>query len=428
MKIYNEKTKKIEEFKTKDNQVKMYVCGPTVYDHIHIGNARPLIFFDFVSRLLKKNGYNVMYVSNITDIDDKIINKAIKEHTTEEKIIERYKKEYFSILEKMNIKFDVQPCVTDYIDEIINFINKLINNGYAYEIEGSVYLEVHKIKKYGELSNLKFDCCFGKNDNFNKKDERDFALWKKTDVGLNWDSPWSKGRPGWHTECVVFINEILGKKITIHGGGIDLQFPHHENENAQSLALGNDLSDYWMHNGFVNINNEKMSKSIGNIINTKDFIEQHGVNVLKLLMYQVNYRQPIDINEKTIKDIKKLEQKIIMYYQKNGLTKTNFENSKALEIANNDFDSANLITYLYEILKDNTEKNKIEFSNIMELLNIQFNQKEEQIPEEIKNLINKRNEYKKNKQYEMADKIRKEIEEKGYLIKDTREGTICQKI
>ena len=428
MKIYNERTKKIEDFKSENNNIKMYVCGPTVYDDIHIGNARPLIFFDFVSTLLKKNGYNVMYVSNITDIDDKIINRALLEHNTEEKIIEKYKKEYLFLLEKMNIKFDVQPCVTEYIDEIINFINKLIETGYAYEKEGSVYLEVQKIKRYGELSNLKFDCCYNGSDEFDKKNERDFALWKKTTKGLNWDSPWSKGRPGWHTECVVFINEIFGKEITIHGGGIDLQFPHHENENAQSLALGNELSKYWMHNGFVNINNEKMSKSLGNMIKTKDFIQEYGVNVLKLLMYQVNYRQPIDINEKTINDIKKLEQKIISFYKNNGLKKTNYKNSKALEIANNDFDTANLITYLYEILKNNNEENIQEFSNIIELFNLELNDLEEEIPNEIKTLIKKRNQYKKNKDYISADQIRKEIEEKGYQIKDTREGTICQKI
>ncbi len=430
MRIYNEQTKQVEEFKPLvKNQVKMYVCGPTVYNHIHIGNARPIIFFDFVKRVFELNGYDVMYVSNITDVDDKIINQAKVDHTTEKELVKKNLEQFSEILNKLDVKYTKQPLVTQTMDQIIEFIKLLVNNNHAYVVDGDVYFDITSIDDYGMISNLKIednkqDTRIESNDK--KKNPNDFTLWKKTDDGIKWESPWSKGRPGWHTECVVMIRDILGDKIDIHGGGIDLQFPHHENENAQSLACGDHLANYWMHNGFININNEKMSKSIGNVMLAKAFINNYGQNVLRLVMFQSNYRQPININDEFINSCIRLNDKLNNYYQKVNTNAIDFNLGKIKKIVNNDFDTPNLITYLLQVIKTDEMDNQVIFNTIIYLLGLSFNKEElKEIPNEVLELLELRNKYKQEKDYQKADEVRDQINNLGYEIKDTREGSIC---
>jgi len=279
MKIYNSLTDKIEEFTPiEEGKVTMYVCGPTVYNYVHIGNMRPVITFDMVYKYLKYLGYDVTYASNFTDINPKITMAAKELSVTEREIADKFIKAYLDDLNSYNCsEIDARPRVIDHLDDIFNFINKLIEKDYAYVKDGDVYFRVSKIKDYGVLSNQDInDLLSGARVEIDEKKENslDFALWRKTDEGETFDSPWGKGIPGWHTECVVMINKLFGKKIDIHAGGVDLKFPHHENEIAQSIALNdNYIANYWMHNGHININDEKMSKSLGNFILAKDFIK-----------------------------------------------------------------------------------------------------------------------------------------------------------
>jgi cysteinyl-tRNA synthetase len=356
MKIYNEVTGKIEPFKTiNEKQVLMYVCGPTVYSDIHIGNARPIIFFDLVYRFLTSEGYDVKYVSNITDVDDKIINRATEQNISEEELVKINEKAFLSVLEKLNIKpFYRQPKVTEYMDGIIKFIEKLIELDFAYSINGDVYFRVEKIDDYGKISktilqNLNIGARI--ESNLIKESPYDFTLWKATTVGINWDSPWSKGRPGWHTECVVMIREILGETIDIHGGGMDIKFPNHENENAQNVACGNHLANYWMHNGFINVNDEKMSKSIGNVVSANDFILKYGANAVRLLMYQTNYRQPINLTDEFIEQNNKIVTKFEKIYDTINMVHSNVNvpsgyKDKVIELLSDDFGLGNVISYL----------------------------------------------------------------------------------
>lgn len=311
MKLYNSKTNKIEEFvPITPGKVDMYVCGPTVYNHPHIGNARPLIVFDTLRRLFEAQGYVVQFVSNYTDVDDKIINKANEEKIDEVVIAQRYIDAYEIVRNSLNVKApNVTPRVTENMDEIIAFIKRLIDEGYAYNIDGDVYFRVTKIKDYGQLSGQNVDDLqVGARieENNQKESPLDFALWKATDMGIKWHTPWGDGRPGWHTECVVMINKVFGKDtIDIHGGGMDLKFPHHENELAQSKAICHSpLANYWLHNGMLNFDGEKMSKSLGNVVWAKDFIESLGSNVVRWLMLSAHYRSPLNISDETIETAK----------------------------------------------------------------------------------------------------------------------------
>ena len=269
IRLYNTKTLQIEEFKPiHEGHVDMYVCGPTVYNYAHIGNARPMIVFDVLKRLFEAEGYSVTYVSNFTDVDDKIIKKAAEENTTEAVIAQRYIDAYQEVRTLLNTELpDITPRVTETMDKIIDFIDKLVKNGHAYEANGDVYFSVESVPTYGEISHQHLDQLEAGariETNDQKKNPYDFALWKKTDMGIKWNSPWGEGRPGWHTECVVMINDNIGDCIDIHGGGMDLKFPHHENEAAQQEAMhGNTLANYWVHNAMVNIDGQKMSKSLG---------------------------------------------------------------------------------------------------------------------------------------------------------------------
>jgi len=307
MKIFNTLSNQIETFTPiEEGKVKMYVCGPTVYNHAHIGNARPIVIFDTFRRLLEAQGYKVSYVSNFTDVDDKIIAGAKAEGMKETEFTKKYIEAYLKVREDLHtLKLTSTPKVTETMDAIIAFIQQMIDDGYAYIIDGDVYFSVGKIPDYGKLSKQKLeDLQVGAriDENDKKADPLDFVLWKKTDEGIQWDAPWGKGRPGWHTECVVMINnEFKHTPIDIHGGGMDLRFPHHENEMAQEEAVHHDhLANYWMHNGMLVFDGEKMSKSLGNVVLAKDVIERLGSNVTRWLLNSAHYRAPLKFNEEAI--------------------------------------------------------------------------------------------------------------------------------
>ena len=313
MKLFNSMNQKVEEFKPlHEHEVHMYVCGPTVYNYPHIGNARPIVVFDTLKRTFQAIGYNVKMVSNYTDVDDKIIKVAkecgVSEADITEKFIDAYNKDRLSLHAMMP---DAAPRVTETMDAIIAFIKLLVDKGNAYEIDGDVYFRVNSVESYGKLSNQQVeDLLVGAriDENSKKENPLDFTLWKKTEEGIQWDSPWSVGRPGWHTECVVMINQEFHDEhtIDIHGGGMDLKFPHHENEIAQSrAAYDSPIANYWIHNGMVNIDGEKMSKSLGNVIWAKDMIAKIGGNVLRWVMLSAHYRAPLNINEEAIETAKK---------------------------------------------------------------------------------------------------------------------------
>ena len=319
MKVFNTLTNKKEEFKPiKEGEVSIYVCGPTVYNYVHIGNTRPMIVFDILRRTFEYLGYKVTFVSNFTDVDDKIIKAAIAEGVTEKELTDKYIKAYEDVRRGLNLLFPTHsPRVTETMQPIINFIKSLVDDGFAYEVDGDVYFRVTKINEYGMLSKIRIeDLIAGASERVDENDKKesstDFALWKKTNEGIQFDSPWSKGRPGWHTECVVMINDIFEDgRIDIHGGGQDLKFPHHENEIAQSIACHHHpIANVWMHNQMININNQKMSKSLGNVLWAKDLLEELGCNVYKWLMLSSHYRNPLNFTEDVLNNVKKEVEKV----------------------------------------------------------------------------------------------------------------------
>jgi len=307
IRLYDSFSNRVETFvPLRKGHVDMYVCGPTVYNYVHIGNMRPVVVFDVLRRFFERVGYTVTFVSNYTDVDDKIINKALEEGKDEKEIADFFIKAYADSVSKIHSRLpDVTPRVTEYMPKIIDFIDQLVKVGAAYVVDGDVYFRVASVKDYGHLSNMKIDdLLVGARieENSKKESPLDFTLWKSTDMGIAWESPWSRGRPGWHTECVVMVNSIFpNKMIDIHGGGFDLKFPHHDNEIAQSQALNhNNLARYWMHNGFINLNNEKMSKSLGNVVLAKDAIQQYGGNTIRLLLLSTHYRAPVNVTPEII--------------------------------------------------------------------------------------------------------------------------------
>lgn len=438
MKIYNAQKNIYQEFIPIDqNEVKIYVCGPTVYNDIHIGNARPIIFFDVVHRYLTELGYNVSYVSNVTDVDDKIIKRALELDISEHELTEQTKQEYYRILADLNVlPYMAIPEVTKYMQQIIAFIVKLVELDFAYVVNGDVYFRVNKIKEYGEVSNrdlAELQAGVRIDINPNKEYDADFTLWKKTQEGVSWDSPFSKGRPGWHTECVVMIRDILGETIDIHGGGQDLKFPHHENENAQSLACNRHLANYWMHNGFINLGDEKMSKSLGNVLLVKDILDQYGANFLRLLLLQTNYRQPIVIKQEFIAHTENITQRFQAKYDKITLkaidVKNNLHIDQINEYMENDFNTANVISYLLSLGKnDDTVEVQNAYLYAFKILGLEFKTQLEEIPVEVLELVEARKIAKHNKDFNYADDVRKKINALGYDVLDTREGVICQKI
>ena len=379
MKLYNSKTNKIEEFvPINQGKVDMYVCGPTVYNHPHIGNARPLIVFDTLRKLFEAQGYVVQFVSNYTDVDDKIINKANEEKIDEVVIAQRYIDAYELVRNSLNVKApNVTPRVTENMDEIIAFIKRLIDEGYAYNIDGDVYFRVTKIEDYGQLSGQNVDDLqVGARieENNQKESPLDFALWKATDMGIKWHTPWGNGRPGWHTECVVMINKVFGKdKIDIHGGGMDLKFPHHENELAQSLAICHSpLANYWLHNGMLNFDGDKMSKSLGNVVWAKDFIETLGSNVVRWLMLSAHYRSPLNISDETIETAKIEIEKVFMV-----LKQADIKRLRADIDNNGSFDQERFDRFITAMNEDlNTPNGYMEIFETVKLLNKVLRDKE----------------------------------------------------
>ena len=368
IKFYNSLSNQIEEFHPqKEGEISMYVCGPTVYNYPHIGNMRPVVVFDTLRRFLTYIGYKVTYVSNFTDVDDKIIKEAKKQNKTEKELteffIDEFKKTTLAIGSQIP---NITPKVTEYIPAIINYVDNLVKIGAAYVVNGDVYFRVSKIKDYGALSGINIeDLNVGARieENSDKESPLDFALWKKTDEGINWDSPWGKGRPGWHTECCVMIDTIFPSHyIDIHGGGYDLKFPHHENEIAQSEAThGNKIAKFWMHNAFINFGNEKMSKSLGNVVYAKDLIERVGGPVTRLVILSAHYRQPVNFTEETVQAASQEINKMKMVNKQLALklqtSDVDLSSGKATYIDNflaalaDDLNTSNALTELYNVMK-----------------------------------------------------------------------------
>ena len=445
MKIFNTLTNKTEEFKPlREGEVSIYVCGPTVYNYVHIGNTRPMIVFDVLRRTFEYLGYKVTFVSNFTDVDDKIIKAAKAEGITEKELTDKYIAAYEDVRRNLNLLFPTYaPRVTNTMDAIIKFIDNLVKSGYAYEVDGDVYFRVSKIDEYGQLSGIKIeDLVAGASERIDENDKKeestDFALWKKTDEGIRFDSPWSKGRPGWHTECVVMINDIFeGGKIDIHGGGQDLKFPHHENEIAQSMACHHHpIAHTWMHNQMINIDNQKMSKSLGNVIWAKDMVAELGCNVVKWFMLSSHYRNPLNLTEEVLNSVKKEVAKVdnviksvSLYLQVNHIANENYNKAAVDGMVGALEDDLNTSLALTKIL-DQVKK-----------LNLAFRQKEKNdkaIAIEYQTLLKmtavigfvfeprKLNaaeleiyqawlEAKQNKDFETADKLRTQLIEKGII-------------
>ena len=460
MKIFNTMTRSKEEFKPlEEGKVKMYVCGPTVYNYIHVGNARPFIIFDTLRRYLEYRGYDVTFVQNFTDVDDKIIKRGHEEGIAPEEIAQKYIKEYFVDADGLGIKrASVHPQVTENIEQIIEFVKELEDKGYAYAVNGDVYFDTQKFEGYGKLSGIKqeeLEAGSRIEVNDQKKHPMDFVLWKAKKEGEpGWTSPWGEGRPGWHIECSVMSRRYLGDTIDIHAGGQDLKFPHHENEIAQSEARsGKTFSNYWMHNEYININNEKMSKSKGNFFTVRDISKLYDLEVVRLFMLSTHYRNPINFSDEILNQSKAgLER---LYNAKERVEfiisklNDNAENADELkleeelnsfrqrfiEAMDDDLNTADALSIIFELARfmnsnvnENSTKefaNKVldEFNELTGVLNV-VNKKHEEdmLDEEIEALIQQRTDAKKNKDFKLADEIRNELLEKGIVLEDTRQG------
>ncbi|AKS70042.1 cysteinyl-tRNA synthetase [Staphylococcus schleiferi] len=457
--LYNTLTRQKETFKPiEPGKVKMYVCGPTVYNYIHIGNARPAINYDVVRRYFEYKGYEVNYVSNFTDVDDKLIKRAQELGETVPEIADRYIKAFHEDTGALNVKpATCNPRVMEHMDDIIQFIQNLIDEGYAYESGGDVYFRTRKFDGYGKLSHqsiddLKIGARIEQGEQ--KEEALDFTLWKKAKPGeISWESPFGTGRPGWHIECSVMAYEKLGATIDIHAGGSDLQFPHHENEIAQSEAHNHaPFANYWMHNGFINIDNEKMSKSLGNFILVHDIIKEVDPDVLRFFMISVHYRSPINYNIERVEAARSGLERIRNSYQalieREAVATDLVDDTNYLEqieqvleqfekVMDDDFNTANAITAWYDLVKltnkymleDNTSTQVIQrfkevFQIFSEVLGIPLtSQKDEQLlDEEIEKLIEERNEARKAKDFARADGIRDQLKAQNIILEDTPQG------
>ncbi len=464
MKLYNTLTKKKEEFvPIEEGKVRMYVCGPTVYNYIHIGNARPMIMFDTVRRYLEYKGYEVNYVSNFTDVDDKIIKKANEEGVSTTEISERYIKECVQDMNALNIKKATKnPKATEEIDGMIEMIQNLIDKGYAYNVDGTVYFRTRKFDGYGKLSKKNIDDLeAGKRIAVEeqKEDNMDFVLWKPKKEGEPyWESPWSEGRPGWHIECSVMAKKYLGDSIDIHAGGEDLIFPHHENEIAQSEAAnGKDFAHYWLHNGFLNINNVKMSKSLGNFFTVRDILEKYDAQVLRFFMLSAHYRSPLNFSDDLMEASKNGLERIITAVEKlkdlSGVEnaemtleeQTQFavaeELVKKFETAmDDDCNTADAVSAIFELVKlsnvtasnDSTtvyiHKLHETITKLADVLGIITEHEEESLAAEVEALIEARQNARKEKDFAKADEIRNQLLAMGIELKDTREGVKWKRI
>jgi cysteinyl-tRNA synthetase len=459
MKLYNTLTRKKEEFKPlEEGKVKMYVCGPTVYDFIHVGNARPYIIFDTVRRYLEYKGYDVNYVQNFTDVDDKIIKKANAEGITSEEVANKYIEEALKDAQGLGVKeATTHPKATEEIDGMIEMIQILIDKGFAYEVNGTVYFQTAKFESYGKLSkknqeDLEAGARIAINEE--KRNPMDFVLWKPKKEGEPaWKSPWGEGRPGWHIECSVMSKKYLGDSIDIHAGGTDLIFPHHENEIAQSEAAnGKPFAKYWIHNGFINIDNKKMSKSKGNFFTVREITKDFPYEVIRFFMLTAHYRSPINFSRELMESARKSLERIqtgvynLNFLIENTKINTVTEEEKKLskelgqfkvkfcDAMDDDFNTADGVSAIFELIRfanintnEQSSKEWLEqvlalIKELSDVLGIKVEKEQELLDEEIEQLIAKRQEARKNKDFALADKIRDDLKEQGIILEDTREG------
>ena len=458
MKIFNTLTRKKEELIPLDGkQVKIYACGPTVYNYIHIGNARPICVFDVLRRYLEWRGYDVKFVQNFTDIDDKLIKKANEEGTTVEEVAKRFIAEYWTDANGLNVReATVHPKATENIDEIMNIISALVEKGYAYESGGDVYFRPKKFEGYGKLSHQPLDeleagARIGVAEI--KENPMDFALWKGAKEGEPyWDSPWGKGRPGWHIECSAMSRRYLGETIDIHCGGQDLIFPHHENEIAQSeCANGCEFARYWMHNGYINVDNRKMSKSLGNFFTVRDVAEKYGYEPIRFLMISSHYRGPINYNTEVLEQNRNALDRLytcrdnILFVKENAegnlteaekewVAKYDARREQFIEAMDDDLNTADGITALFELVRDiNTalqNNPSLElvnvslerFTELCDVLGLVYVNEEKSLDSEVEELIAKRTEARKSKNFAEADRIRDLLKDMGIVLEDTPQG------
>lgn len=459
IKVYNTLNKKKEEFiPLTPGEVKMYVCGPTVYNFFHIGNGRTFIVFDTIRRYFEYRGFKVDFVQNFTDIDDKMIKKANEEGTTVKKIGDTYIKEYYQDADALNIeRATVNPRATEFIGEIIKFVKGLVDKGYAYEVDGDVYFSTKKFEGYGKLSGQNIeDLQSGARISIDerKKDPMDFAIWKAQKPGEPaWNSPWGMGRPGWHIECSCMAKKLLGETIDIHAGGSDLKFPHHENEIAQSEALtGEPFARYWLHSAFVNVNNEKMSKSLNNFFTAREILEKYDADVIRFLMLSAHYRQQLNFSEDLLESAKASVERIynaignlenlideVSREEMNEEEKTYLESlnkykEKYIEKMDDDFNTADAITAIFDLIKDTNTNITIDSSKelaqkaldlIRELgapLGMFQKSTKGNLEEEIEALIAQRQQARKDRDFALADKIRDDLKDRGIVLEDTPQG------
>ena len=459
MKLFNTMTRSKEEFKPlEEGKVKMYVCGPTVYNYIHVGNARPFIIFDTLRRYLEYRGYDVTYVQNFTDVDDKIIKRGHEENIAPEEVAKKYIGEYFVDADGLGIKrATVHPQVTENIEEIIEFVKELEDKGYAYAVNGDVYFDTQKFNGYGKLSGIKqeeLEAGSRIEVNDQKRHPMDFVLWKAKKEGEpGWMSPWGEGRPGWHIECSVMSRRYLGDTIDIHAGGQDLKFPHHENEIAQSEARsGKTFSNYWMHNEYININNEKMSKSKGNFFTVRDISKLYDLEIVRFFMLSTHYRNPINFSDEILNQSKaglerlyNAKERLEFIISKLSDDAENAEELKLeeelnsfrqrfIEAMDDDLNTADAVSIIFELAKfmnSNVNENSTkefakkvldEFNELTGVLNVVNKKQDDMLDEEIEKLIEARTQAKKNRDFKLADQIRDELLEKGIVLEDTRQG------
>ncbi|MDD6702729.1 MAG: cysteine--tRNA ligase [Clostridiaceae bacterium] len=457
MKIFNTLTRTKEELKTvEEGKVKIYACGPTVYNFIHIGNARPLCVFDVLRRFLEYIGYDVRFVQNFTDIDDKIIKRANEENLTYKQVSEKYIEEYWKDVKGMNVReATVHPKATENIDEIIDIVSTLIEKGYAYAVDGDVYFSPSKFGEYGKLSHQPLeDLEAGARIMVGevKKEPMDFALWKSAKPGEPyWESPWGHGRPGWHIECSAMVRRFLGNTIDIHCGGQDLIFPHHENEIAQSECCnGVPFANYWMHNGYINVDNVKMSKSLGNFFTVRDVAEKYGYEPIRFLMISSHYRSPINYSTDIIEQCKASLARLYTCRDSLDFALENAAEGEAdsdilamfdkrrqqfIEAMSDDLNTADAIAALFELVRDinsnviaaNANKGTVDaaikvFDELADVLGLVYNRKKEDLDSEIEALIEQRTQARKDRNWAEADRIRDELKAKGIVLEDTAQG------